>query len=555
MPPLPAFPGAEGAGVNTLGGRGGDVYYVTNLADSGAGSLRDAIATTPARRPHDRSSESPAPSSWPRRLPVNKPRLTIAGQTAPGGGICLKNYALRVDADDVVVRHIRSRLGTDAAQEDDAITVWGGINVMLDHCSASWSVDEVLSVHRRLGQRDRRNGATSPRRSTTRSTARGRTASARSLVTNCPAPIRVAPQPLRPQPKPQPASRQLQRQRRSSFDFRNNVIYDWGFFAGLQRGEPGGDRHELRRQLSRQRPGLDDRLGLPRRRHHDPHSPNRQPHRPEQERRRSTARTPAGACSAAPTTRRPRAFDFSQTEHDRARRTGPATRALASRRPAVGPRLARTRPWRRTSWRDRRVRRYHRRGRRLSGPGRRQPPRSTPTTTACRITGNPPPAAISAVADNNSDADGDGYTNLEEYLNWLRRPHAVTPDGPRRGCRSGRRCNGGRTGLDLHGGTPRSNGSVVLLADGHTARFTPTAGFKGLGELHLQFHRLRPDLHPVRRGGGVSSGPPGDLRGSEPRDLGHRGPPRISAAGAAARPLTMATRDLRQSRHRPPASA
>lgn len=146
---IPAFPGAEGAGANALGGRGGDVYYVTTLANSGPGSLRDGISTAPVggRTICFKVSGNIELNST---LNLNKSRITIAGQTAPGDGICLQDYALNILADDVVVRHLRSRLGTNKLAEADAIWVHAGNNIILDHCSTSWSVDETCSITRQV---------------------------------------------------------------------------------------------------------------------------------------------------------------------------------------------------------------------------------------------------------------------------------------------------------------------------------------------------------------------------------------------------------------------
>ena len=139
-----AFPGAEGAGANAIGGRGGDVYYVTTLADSGAGSLRTGISGAPAggRTILFKVSGNIVLSS---ALTVNKSRITIAGQSSPGDGICFQNYSFNIAANDVIVRHMRTRLGTNALQEADAMWINSGTNIVVDHVSASWSVDEVLS--------------------------------------------------------------------------------------------------------------------------------------------------------------------------------------------------------------------------------------------------------------------------------------------------------------------------------------------------------------------------------------------------------------------------
>ena len=140
---LPAFPGAEGFGAQSIGGRGGRVIEVTNLNDSGPGSLREAIEVNEPRIVVFRVSGIIQLQS---RLRISNPYITIAGQTAPGGGICLKDHGFQISADHVIVRYIRSRLGDNYGAEDDSISVTKGRNIILDHCSASWSVDETLSV-------------------------------------------------------------------------------------------------------------------------------------------------------------------------------------------------------------------------------------------------------------------------------------------------------------------------------------------------------------------------------------------------------------------------
>lgn len=141
--PLPAFPGAEGAGAVALGGRGGKVLTVTTLANSGPGSLRSAIE---AKGPRIIVFAVSGTIQLSKPLTVREGRVTIAGQSAPGDGITLRDHPLVVQADDVVIRFIRSRLGDESETESDAIWIRAGRRIILDHVSASWSVDETLSV-------------------------------------------------------------------------------------------------------------------------------------------------------------------------------------------------------------------------------------------------------------------------------------------------------------------------------------------------------------------------------------------------------------------------
>ncbi|KAF2188960.1 polysaccharide lyase family 1 protein [Zopfia rhizophila CBS 207.26] len=137
-----AFPGAEGFGRNAIGGRQGSVYVVTNLNDSGAGSLRDAVSKS------DRIVVFAVGGvvKITERLVVSK-RVSILGQTAPGGGITVYGNGWSFsNADEAIVRYIRIRMGKSGTSGKDAITIAEGSNMIFDHISVSWGRDETFSI-------------------------------------------------------------------------------------------------------------------------------------------------------------------------------------------------------------------------------------------------------------------------------------------------------------------------------------------------------------------------------------------------------------------------
>ncbi|MBD8348472.1 polysaccharide lyase [Dysgonomonas sp. HGC4] len=145
---IPAFPGAEGGGAYSLGGRGGKVIVVTSLEDSGPGTFREACETGGARIVVFNVSgiihiKTP--------VIIRAPYITIAGQTAPGDGVCIAGETIWANTHDVVVRHMRFRRGeTYVGRRDDS---FGGNpvgNIMIDHCSTSWGLDENISFYRHM---------------------------------------------------------------------------------------------------------------------------------------------------------------------------------------------------------------------------------------------------------------------------------------------------------------------------------------------------------------------------------------------------------------------
>jgi autotransporter-associated beta strand protein len=144
---IPTFPGAEGFGSISTGGRGGDVYTVTNLNASGAGSFADAIATAPTEGRtivFAVSGHIRLPSGSGGGMTIAKNKITVAGQTAPGDGICFWNNTMNLTGDDLVFRHVRWRYGKQAAG-GDAIDINGSERIIFDHCDVMFSTDENLS--------------------------------------------------------------------------------------------------------------------------------------------------------------------------------------------------------------------------------------------------------------------------------------------------------------------------------------------------------------------------------------------------------------------------
>lgn len=149
---IPAFPGAWGGGMYSFGGRGGRVFVVTNLNDSGPGSFREACE---AGGPRIVVFNVAGIIKLKERIRIRAPYITIAGNTAPGDGVCIAGDTVELETHDVVIRHMRFRRGeTWVGDRNDSI---GGNpigNIMIDHVSASWGLDENMSMYRHMYDHD-----------------------------------------------------------------------------------------------------------------------------------------------------------------------------------------------------------------------------------------------------------------------------------------------------------------------------------------------------------------------------------------------------------------
>src|SRR5439155_1109871 len=145
---IPAFPGAQGGGMYSFGGRGGKVYVVTSLEDDGPGTFREALE---AAGPRIVVFNVAGIIKLKDRIRIRAPYITIAGNTAPGDGVCIAGNTTELESHDIIIRHLRFRRGaTDVTDRNDSCGGNPVGNVIIDHVSASWGLDENMSMYRHM---------------------------------------------------------------------------------------------------------------------------------------------------------------------------------------------------------------------------------------------------------------------------------------------------------------------------------------------------------------------------------------------------------------------
>lgn len=220
---VPAFPGAEGYGKYVSGGRGGDVYIVTNLNDSGPGSLRDAVSESNRIVVFEVSGNILLDSP----LYIRGDNITIAGQSAPGDGITVTNHSTYVEGNNIIIRYMRFRMGDRTASTADALSARNRDGLIIDHSSMTWGVDEVASVYDMKNVTIQNSIIAEALHMTNHDKGRhgfgGLWGSHTTYINNI-----IAHNSSR-NPRFKGTNRE---DHEKGYDLRNNIIYNWNFYAG-----------------------------------------------------------------------------------------------------------------------------------------------------------------------------------------------------------------------------------------------------------------------------------------------------------------------------------
>ena len=478
---LPAFPGAEGAGAFAIGGRGGDVYHVTNLNDDGPGSLRFGLRSFNRTIVFDISGTIDLASD----LNINRSFITVAGQTAPGGGIALRGRSVSLRGNNGVIRFLRFRSGDLNCPlfQGDSFNFDFASNSIVDHVSASWSIDETLSATDSTNITVQWSMITE------------------SLNNSCHIEgthgfgtlLRYGFGPLSFHHNLYLAnnSRNPRLGDNITLDFVNNVIYNWGDRAGYSGDDladnPAGYTNRLNYVGNYLVAGLDTL------------SPDtaftggatntwiyQSGNRIDNNVNGSLDGVDTGwgmfADQYTPVTS---PFPVQTVLTD------PANLAYERVLAFSGASLNR-------DGADYQMIKGIEGSRIIDSVSAWPVLNSTPAPVDTDQDGMPDYwetilALNPAVPGNNNDRNGDGYTDLEEYLNWLAAPHATCFTNTFVDIDLGQflvPLSGGGSTAVSYSVTSGTNGSVVLLGNGRTARFIPNAPFTGLASFSFGFNVL-----------------------------------------------------------------
>jgi len=459
-----AFPGADGFGRWARGGRGGSVYHVTNLNDSGAGSFRDAVSGSNRYVVFDVAGVIHIDA----RVILSK-NLTIAGQTAPGGGVVIYGNGVSYsNANDTITRHMRYRMGAGGDSGVDNIAVANGTNIIWDHCSASWGRDETFSI-------SSSGPGVNEGNFTIQNSVIGLgllTHSAGSLIewnnTSILRTLYIDNHTRNPKVK-------------GVNEFINNVVYNWRVGAYIL-GDTDGDSYaNIVNNYFVNGPGTGSAAFTRANANFRLYAAENYQDS-DKDGVLNGQVIPAG--SYGPVTWQ--AAPFAYPGADEVMTASKAFKVVASRAGAWCPA------------RDHTDARLMTEVRSLGTLGQIITSENDAPFYGVGTVADGTCAADSdgdgmcdyweaamghnpGVQDHNGDADDNGYTNLEDYLNWLAMPHLRTGSG--QSCTIDLRTitegfGAGRTFLAGYA----VNGTVTLLADGYTAQFTAAPGFRGLAE-------------------------------------------------------------------------